>query len=103
MQLVVIVRNLLQFSAENGYLLKVNLSGMLNGVWSLISETFLNGLDKGNREMSENNTIAVTTGLRKLQSLFIFLLHSFRFTFRSLLSLCSLQKFYFTDNNTDWL
>ena len=43
MQLVDIERNLFQF----GYLFKVNLSGMLNRVWSLILETFLNGLDKG--------------------------------------------------------
>ena len=79
---------------KNGYLFKVDLSGMLNRVWSFIIETFLNGLDK-NREMSENKTVAVTTGVRKLQSSFIFFLLAFRFTFRCLVSLRSFQNFLF--------
>ena len=51
---------------KNGYIFKVNISGMLNRAWPLNSKTFLN------QEINENKTVTVTMDLRKLGSLFSF-------------------------------
>ena len=52
--------------------------------------------------MSENKTVTVITGLRKLQPLLIFLSpRFFALLFAPLLPCALFKCFYFTDNNTD--